>query len=430
MKHRRAFAHPTQPRPPASQKWKSPSDQAGGRVVPGAGDGSDLTTHAGEPYQEIGTESTMRMEPEIAKGPEARTDDKQRSTERELVELRKEVVEARNLVIKTDNLLKNLFAELKVVSKKNDEQFKRTWFASAAAYGIFLLLAGLVSFLGARASVSSERAKVSAAEMQAEQAKKTAFEATEQLAKLKGALDQSKAASDQAFVAFKLMSESEGDKRSKGIDELAKVDRQKLTALEQLSLDDRARSLKGELAKAAFEKGRTLFRRQDMKSAAAELRRFLALDPDGADSALANFYLGNSLYQLKDFEGAAQHLEKFTSRTRGKNVDYALFLLGQSDEQLGRFDKAAEAYRRGVSEYPASEFLPQMQARLRTSQRVQGGPAAAPAPAPATATTGLPAVQPAHPTAAAPAPAPAARPVAGAPAPAAAPAQPAQAARQ
>jgi len=41
--------------------------------------------------------------------------------------LRKEVIEARNLVIKTDNLLKNLHAELKQMGRKHEEQEKRHW---------------------------------------------------------------------------------------------------------------------------------------------------------------------------------------------------------------------------------------------------------------------------------------------------------------
>ena len=42
-------------------------------------------------------------------------------TDKGLDDIRREVIESRNLVIKTDNLLKNLHAELKVVGKRQEE---------------------------------------------------------------------------------------------------------------------------------------------------------------------------------------------------------------------------------------------------------------------------------------------------------------------
>src|ERR1700730_12944893 len=57
--------------------------------------------------------------------------------------LRKEVIEARNLVIKTDNLLKNLHAELKQMGRKHEEQEKRHWMTSVTAYIGFAVIAGV-----------------------------------------------------------------------------------------------------------------------------------------------------------------------------------------------------------------------------------------------------------------------------------------------
>jgi len=44
------------------------------------------------------------------------------------------VIEARNLVIKTDNLLKNLHAELKQMGRKHEEQEKRHWMDQRHAF--------------------------------------------------------------------------------------------------------------------------------------------------------------------------------------------------------------------------------------------------------------------------------------------------------
>src|SRR5260370_30283882 len=71
--------------------------------------------------------------------------------------LRKEVLEARNLIIKTDNLLKNLHAELKQMGRKHDEQEKRHWMTSVTAYVAFAILAAAGAFAYARAEVRSAR---------------------------------------------------------------------------------------------------------------------------------------------------------------------------------------------------------------------------------------------------------------------------------
>src|SRR5437764_13264024 len=81
-------------------------------------------------------------------------------TERGFEEIRKEVVESRNLVIKTDNLLKNLHAELKLVSKRQEEIAKKGWVGSAVAYGLFSALALVGSVMVANARVSSAREEV------------------------------------------------------------------------------------------------------------------------------------------------------------------------------------------------------------------------------------------------------------------------------
>src|SRR5688572_9517737 len=94
--------------------------------------------------------------------------------ERDLTDIRKEVIEARNLVIKTDNLLKNLHAELKLVGKRQEDFQKRQWLSSAVAYALFaaLCVAGAVM-------VSSSR--VSSASADKERLEKTVAESSAQL---------------------------------------------------------------------------------------------------------------------------------------------------------------------------------------------------------------------------------------------------------
>src|SRR3982750_4864708 len=81
--------------------------------------------------------------------------------------LRKEVIEARNLVIKTDNLLKNLHAELKQMGRKHEEQQKRHWMTSVTAYIGFAVIAGVGAIAFANAEVRTARSEAQANESRA-----------------------------------------------------------------------------------------------------------------------------------------------------------------------------------------------------------------------------------------------------------------------
>lgn len=302
-----------------------------------------------------------------------------RGVEKELVDLRREVIESRNLVIKTDNLLKNLHAELKSVAKRNDDNYRRTWLSSAAAYALFLAAAIGLAALGARASIVAERHETEAARAEAEKAQRQAAEMTAQLAKEKSARNEELQASTKAMVAFKTLAEKTGDERLKGLDELVAIDRARLSELEKRVLDDASRSLKDEVGGAAFDRGKSAFRRNDMPRAIAEIQRYLSLDPQGSEVFYAEFLLGAALYQQRDYEGASKHLEVFAANSKGqRNVDYGLYLLGQSHEQLGNNDRAKAVYRRGVTEYPNSEFTGNMQRRLRTLEQTSAAAGGAP----------------------------------------------------
>src|SRR6186997_2765090 len=75
-----------------------------------------------------------------------------------LDEIRREVIESRNLVIKTDNLLKNLHAELKLVGKRQEDFARRQWISSAVAYLLFvgLCVAGVIAISNARSQQATQ----------------------------------------------------------------------------------------------------------------------------------------------------------------------------------------------------------------------------------------------------------------------------------
>src|SRR5207302_908562 len=89
--------------------------------------------------------------------------------DRDLSDLRREVIESRNLVIKTDNLLKNLHAELKQMGRKQELFEKRHMATSVAAYVLFATIATIGAFTFARSEIRGAREEAVADEAKVKQ---------------------------------------------------------------------------------------------------------------------------------------------------------------------------------------------------------------------------------------------------------------------
>lgn len=349
----------------------------------------------------------MREEAEIISGPNRKMSmaaETKPEQNKELSEIRKEVIEARNLVIKTDSLLKNLHAEVKAIGKRHEDLQKRQWISSGVAYAIFaaLCVAGAVL-------VSS--AKSSGATAERERLEKAVAELTTQLDKQRTELTAAQGAQRQANEVFRMMTTLPGDERLKGVDELVKLDTSKLTQLERQALTDKAAQLRREIGDAAFERGKAAFRRNDMRTTISEISRFVAMNPPADQLLETSFFLGVAYNMEKKHDEAVPLLTRYIESDRkAKNRDYAMLLLAQSLQETNQLEKAVQMVNDGVTQHPASEFIPQFRGRLATVRRLMsGGSATVPAagaPAPTAVPAGgapAPAAQPA----AAPAPAPA-----------------------
>lgn len=299
----------------------------------------------------------------------------QRPEERGLEEIRREVIESRNLVIKTDNLLKNLHAELKMVSKRQEDFQKRQWISSAVAYGLFaaLCVAGAVLVSSARsASATADRERLD----------KEIGELTAQIDKLKADAKADADAERTAGEVYRLMTTLPGDERLKGVDALAKLDRSRLSVLEKQALDDRATQLRKEIGQTAFERGKSAFRKQDYNGAIEDLTRFLAMNPSPEEALDASFFLGAALTQVRKAEQAIPYLARFVKEDKSsKTRDYALLLLAQAYDQTSQFEKAMEVARDAMAAYPNSQFLSQLKSRFYAARRALNAPAVAGQPA-------------------------------------------------
>lgn len=297
-------------------------------------------------------------------------------TDKGLDDIRREVIESRNLVIKTDNLLKNLHAELKVVGKRQEDFAKRQWISSAVTYLGFLILcvAGGIFISNARVgSVAADRDKN----------EKQVAELQGQVDRLKAEAQASAAAEQRAAEVYKQMTTLTGDDRLRAIDALGKLDVSKVSAFAQRALQDRAATLRKEIGAGMYERGMKAYRKSEWSAAAEELSRFLALQPpDGDEATDATYGVAYSLYQQRKHDQALPVLQKYVAGPKtSKNRDYALVMLTNVYDALGQKDKAVETARMGVEQYPNSEFINAFRSRLKKAAEAEKtGAAVSPPP--------------------------------------------------
>jgi TolA-binding protein len=336
-------------------------------------------------------------------------------TDKSLDDIRREVIESRNLVIKTDNLLKNLHAELKLVGKRQEDFERRQWISSGVVYLGFLALCAAGAFL-----VSNARTSNAAAEK--ERLDKQVAELTQKVEQQRTEMQAAQASEQRAAEVYRQMTTTTGDDRLRAVDALGKLDMKALSPFAQRALQDRATLIRKEVGGGMLERGRKAYLRNEWGTAAEEMTRFLALNPPEDDMYEATYALGYSLFQQHKFDQSLPHLERFVAGDKKlKNRDYAMIMLVQVYDSLGQKDKGTELCKDALVQYPNSEFANGFRMRLRRVEGAgQGATGAAPAPAPAapgatptpTATTPAaaePVRQPLKP-AATPAPAPAPAP--------------------
>lgn len=320
---------------------------------------------------------------------------------RALSELRKEVVEARNLVIKTDNLLKNMHAELKKFGERQEEFSRRRFWSSATAFVIFAALCAALAITIARTEGSREREAAQAAEQKAKSAQAQADAAVQKAQVRKEATEKA------ARIYEQLSSEKEGPGMNAAITNAARLDRAQLSPLEARALDDRLAALRDRLAQRALEQGQAAFRRGDHKTTSEELGRYLELVPHASDPQLW-FHLGYARALLKEHAGVVEPMEKFLKASPGgRTGQTAGYYLGVAYEETGAPQKALEAYQKAHALFPGSELASLIRQRLRKLPGAQGQAPAAPAAKPAAAL--VPPAAPASPAPAAPPAAPAPR---------------------
>ncbi len=283
-------------------------------------------------------------------------------------EIKKEIIESHNLTIKTDNLVKNLSAELRQIQKKQERYERKYIFNSVVAYVIFVVVifGGLYVAFDAKVGVVRREKETLTSQLQ-----KSRTEADELQKKLAVRAQQEKAT--ERFLRLK--------KKRQDLDALkvAETLDPNVSPLLARLVTNEAAELRQRLSGAALAAGKILYQKGHLKRALRELARATEIKPPAEVMAKVHLLRGMVLLkQNRSAKGGESFLAAANADPDSSFADKALFLAAGALETSGDVPRALRAYERLLKEHLKSPYL--SQARRRVFKLTRSGPKDPPLP--------------------------------------------------
>jgi tetratricopeptide (TPR) repeat protein len=282
--------------------------------------------------------------------------------EEEIKEIKKEIIESRNLMIKTDNLVKNLGADIKAIQKKQESYERKYIFNSIAAYVIFVALIGTGAYFLVESRVEKLRS-----ENQELNSKDAALKA--KIVELENQLKSRERASRQALQVYEQLQKAAASEDA--ILEFDQLIGRGLTPLEQGLLGDIVAKKRKDIAQIQFADGKRALARKKLEQAEAAFRKTLKYLGKTKDPLLTDLYyeLGVLLHKQKRYRESTDFLERMLQRSTDQQRNgEASYYVAYNNELSALVDKAREGYLKFLQYYPKHKLRRYAQARLRKLQ--------------------------------------------------------------
>ena len=299
------------------------------------------------------------------------------AVEDDVQEIKKEIIESHNLIIKTDNLIKNLSAEIRQIQKKQESYERKYWINSVGAYVIIAALCFIGVYVGFEAKIDVVRREKSQLQ---EDLDKARLEAEDLQAKLSVRAQQEKAAEHLLRL-----------KRDKRDDEALKVaeglDINRLSPVLGRLVSRETEDLREKIGAETLEQGKSLFTRGYLKRSLQEFDRSIAVKPPGEILSDAHYQRAQlHLKMNKTATAAEDFLLAVAAAPQAVYADYALYQAAGALESSGDVPRALEAYQRVVNEYPSCRWVSPSKRRIARLTPNKGEvPAPKPKPKPVAA---------------------------------------------
>jgi TolA-binding protein len=277
------------------------------------------------------------------------------SVEDDFQEIKQEIVQSHNLIIKTDNLIKNLSAEIRQIQKKQEIYERKYWISSIGAYAIVAAVCFVGVYIGFEAKVNAERREKETLTAKLEQTQDKADDLQQKLS----------VRTQQEKVAEKILRL----KREKRDVEALKVgeglDINRLSPVLGRLVTRETDELRIKIGKEALDSGNSLLQKGYLKRAKREYDKAIAVKPPGKILAEAHYHRANVQTKLNRNSSAAEdYLLAAKADPLASFCDLALYMAAGSLETSGDTVRAVETYKKLIAQHGKSRWASTAKRRL------------------------------------------------------------------
>lgn len=263
----------------------------------------------------------------------------------ELRDIKREIIESRSLIIKTNNLTNALSADLKTIGKRQQRFEQRTFWNSAAANLLFVLVVIVVVKFAWDARVES-------VESETRHAKGQIGKLDEEIKVLQATQLERSRAEGAAARFYELM---RGGKKRAIIEAFEEVRKEKLTRAEMAFFRDAVEQARAELSLNAYHAGLDHRRAGRWHEAVVSLEEALRFNPGATHAPNAQLNLARGYRRLNRQRDAIPMLVKLSEASPDAEVlDDAMFLLAECLIDIQAWNDAKNTLRKFIRRYPKS----------------------------------------------------------------------------
>ena len=275
--------------------------------------------------------------------------------EDDIQEIKKEIIQSHNLTIKTDNLIKNLSAEIRLINKRQEGYEKKYWINSVGAYVTIAVLCFTGVYIGFEAKINAVRREKDSLEEKYEKVRSE----IEVLQKKISVRAQHEKAAEKLLRLKRENRKEEAFKVAEGIN----VTKMSMVLGQLVSRETEELRLK--IGQEALSKAKSLFQRGFLKKAEQEFSRAISVRPPGPVLADAYYQRGNLMLKMnKNTQAGRDFLAAYEADPQVSFADDSLYNAAASLETSGDVPRALEAYRKLVSEHPRSKYVTPARRRI------------------------------------------------------------------
>ncbi len=276
----------------------------------------------------------------------------------ELKEIKKEIIEARGLIIKSNNLANSLNAEVRNIAKRQTGYERHLGWSSIVAYILFVVLI----WTGAQLAYNYRQSTLEDA-LAAET--KRAEEAEAKLADLEKELGPQEHEQDAKLMEiYELVHDKE---RQAALDAFQKINRDRLTPLENKLLTDVIEGFRGDLSMMHYARALELVQKKNFAEAVEEFRESLRFKSDAGHAAAAKIQMADALRLLGKPREAIAILQRLMEEHLDRELsDDAYWYLALAHEDAHQKDEARSVLLSLMRQFPDSQYL--RDARIRQAE--------------------------------------------------------------